>query len=132
MRYIYTVKPFKEAIKIAIEQNAEYRIDEYGRIHIYGIQAESWPGGETVTMEKPAKGSVRTKMGWWVPLRYVTITEKTEDIEEKDAPTFIKDLYTAIKADCTGVSCSKCPLSLTMPVGCEMLGHWIHERWPEL
>lgn len=128
MKYIYTVKPLKEAIKIAVE-NDDLFIDELeGTVSIYCISLLNWPAGEKVKTAKRPEGSIKI-VGWWVPLVYFTEEEKTET---EETPEFIKNLYTAIKADCTGVPCSKCPLSLTMPIGCEMLGQWILERWPEL
>lgn len=134
MSYIYTVKPLKEAIEIAIKCNY-HDIEENGNITIYGIHKENWPAGVSVkSTERIIGGPIRKvgKLGFSIPLIFFTETEEKEEKEEKDVPEFIKNLYTAIKAACPGVKCDKCPLSLTAPISCEQLPAWLKERYPEL
>jgi len=131
MKYIYTVKPLKEAIEIAIKCNY-YDIDENGDIVIYGIYKVNWPAGVSVkSTARIIHGSIRKvgKLGFSIPLIFFT---ETKEKEEKDVPKFIKNLYTAITAACPGVKCDKCPLSLTAPISCEQLAAWLEERYPEL
>lgn len=126
MSYIYTVKPFKECIKIAVESD-DFVIHSDGSASIHSIGFTNWPEGEVVRTKERQTGSIRTETGLWVPLRCFTETEEKEPV-----PEFIKNLYAVIKSNCAGVDCRKCPLSLTSPIDCDQLADWLEKRYPEL
>lgn len=122
MSYIYTVKPYKECIKIAVESDDFYILSD-GSIAIHAIRFTNWPEGEEIrTKERQTgTGSLRTGTGLWVPLRYFTETE------EKPVPEFIKGLYDAMSASCDNIRCERCPLDITGD--CTIFTKFIRDNW---
>ena len=132
MNYIYTVKPIKEATEIAIK-HGHFEVEENGNITIYGIFKENWPAGVRVKSTKRITDGLIYNVGkinFSIPVIYFTETNEKE--KENDTPDFIKNLYKAIRSDCAGVDCRKCPLSLTSPIDCDQLADWLEKRYPEL
>ena len=118
---VYVVKSKKAAIKIATDRGNDLEVIN-GKVTIFGIPLDKWPEGKKIAVDKD-KG--------YVSFSYYAIPTAYCD-KDSETPEFIKNLYTAIRASCDGVSCKKCPLSLTEPVGCEQLAGWLEERYPEL
>lgn len=86
MSYIYTVKPLKEAIKIAIEAN-QLVVNDDGTMSIFGIYGELWPAGIEVKCTARIVGDTFNNIGpygFTVPLIYFTETKEQEP--EYDAP----------------------------------------------
>lgn len=128
MSYIYTVKPLKEAIKIAIEAD-QLTTGADGTVKIYGINSENWPDGEKVTRPERLKKEYRSIVinGYWVPQCYFTETEEAPAVPEHDQPEFIVNLYKAFSARCDGIKCADCPMSL-LP-DCSSFTKFITNKW---
>ena len=129
MSYIYTVKPITDAVKIAAQYD-DFEIDKDGTTSVFGIDVAHWPAGVQIrSKEREDWGYIKVaQTGYSLPIRY--FTEEHDKTDEP--PEFIKNLYAAIKADCTGTSCFKCPLYYTGPVSCAQLPVWLEGRYPEL
>lgn len=126
MSYIYTVKPLKEAIKIAIEAD-QLTTDTDGTVKIYGINSENWPAGvELVRSERIKKENRSIVVGlFFIPQRYLDETE-----EEPEVPEFIQKLSTVLREDCTRIPCKKCPLYfLNGRVDCSNAIDFIKAEW---
>ena len=129
MSYIYTVKPIKEAIKIATQYN-DFEINNSGETSIYGVDTTRWPGGVKIkSAERITTGYIKIEEnGYALPTRYFTI----EECDVVAVPEFIRNLYEAIRKPCAYVSCFKCPLNYVSVADCDKLAAWLERTYPEL
>lgn len=122
--YIYTVKPIKEAIKIAIQHDMHYSVDEDGHLTIYGIDAEKWPAGVSIKSPERIKDHSIYNVG---PHGYAVALEFFTETTEKEVPEFIKGLYDAMTAGCGNIRCEKCPLDIMGD--CTIFTQFIRDKW---
>lgn len=126
--YIYTVKPLREAIKIAVEHD-RLEVDDSGEVRIYGIFLKNWPAEVQIkSKERITDRSIQNvgEFGFSIPLQCFTETE------EKTVPEFIKGLYDAMTENCGNVNCEDCPLHLVnkhTDLTCSEMISWTKKRW---
>lgn len=101
MSQIYTVKPLKDALKIAAA-NDDIEIEACGHVRIFGISTECWPADAKVNTDKPT---------YYIKIDSYSIPVRYCNVENKEAPQFILNLYKAMSDNCNDVECKDCPLS---------------------
>lgn len=129
MKYIYTVKPLKDALKIAIENDLSYSVSEDGHLTIYGIDAENWPAGVSISSTERINSLSIYNVG---PYKFAVALPFFTETAENEVPEFIKSLYEALTENCLNVNCEDCPLHLInehTDYTCSELISWTKKRW---
>lgn len=129
MKYIYTVKPLKEALKIAIENDLSYSVSKDGHLSIYGIDAENWPAGVSISSTERINGLSIYNVG---PYKFAVALPFFTETAENEVPEFINNLHKALTSSCAGVKCEKCLLHYVSAGDCDKLADWLETEYPGL